>query len=97
LFSPIVDENRIVYDWLQTAGKLHQKSGGTPKKRSRAASSSVPTPTVEPVTPAPSATPSMAKTFRDYSTPAIANVPIGPTVNFWEENFELCTGLIMMV
>jgi hypothetical protein len=22
----------IVYDWLQTTGKLHQKSGGTPKK-----------------------------------------------------------------
>ena len=51
------------------------------KKRSRAASSSATPPTVEPVNPAPSATPIMAKTLRDYSTSVVANVPIGPAVN----------------
>ena len=39
----------------------------------------------------------MAKTLRDYSTPIVANVPIGPAVNTGAGNFELCTGLIMMV
>jgi hypothetical protein len=39
------------------------------KKQSCAASSSATPPTVEPDEPAPSATPSMAKTLRDYSTP----------------------------
>jgi hypothetical protein len=51
------------------------------KKRSIAASSSATLPTVEPDTPAPSATPIMAKTLSDYSTLAVANVPVGPTVN----------------
>ena len=67
------------------------------KKRYCAASSSTTPPTVEPVTPAPSATPFMAKTLHDYSTPAVANVPIGPTVNTGTRNFELRTGLITMV
>ena len=67
------------------------------KKWSHAASSSATLPTVEPVTPAPSATPIMAKTLHDYSTPAIANVPVGPAVNIGDGNFELCTGLMMMV
>ena len=66
------------------------------KKRSCAASSATPT-TVEPVNPTPSATPSMAKTLRDYSTPIVANMLIGPTVNIGEGNFELCASLIMMV
>ena len=39
----------------------------------------------------------MAKTLRDYSTPAIANVSVGPTVNIGHGNFELHTGLIKMV
>ena len=39
----------------------------------------------------------MAKTLRDYFTPAVANVPIRPTVNIGDVNFELRTGLIMMV
>ena len=51
----------------------------------------------EPVTLAPSATTAMAKTLHDYSTPAIANVPVGPAVNTGTRNFELRTGLIMMV
>src|ERR671930_535720 len=32
IFSPVVDENRIVYDWFLPAGKLYSKSGGTPKE-----------------------------------------------------------------
>ena len=39
----------------------------------------------------------MAKTLCDYSTPVVANVPIGPAVNTGIRNFELQTGLIMMV
>jgi hypothetical protein len=50
------------------------------KKRSCAASSATP-PTVEPDTPAPSATPIMTKTLGDYSTLAVANMPVGPAVN----------------
>jgi hypothetical protein len=67
------------------------------KKQSRAASSSTTPPTVKPNEPAPSATPSMAKTLRDYSTPVVANVPVGPAVNTGNGNFELRTSLIMMV
>ena len=66
------------------------------KKRSRSSSSTTLS-TVKTVTPAPSATPIMAKTLRDYSTPAVANVPVGPAVNIGNGNFELCTRLIMMV
>jgi hypothetical protein len=39
----------------------------------------------------------MANTLHDYSTPVVANMPIGPIVNVGEGNFELCTSLIMMV
>jgi hypothetical protein len=51
------------------------------KKWSRAAFSPATPPTIELDEPAPSATPSMAKTLYDYSTPAVANVSIGPAVN----------------
>ena len=67
------------------------------KKWSCAASSSATPPTDELVTPAPPASPSMAKMLCDYSIPALANVPIGPTVNTGNRNFELCTGLITIV
>ena len=67
------------------------------KNWSRTASSSTTPLTNEPVTPAPSATSLMAKSLRNYSTPIVANVPIGPAVNMGNGNFELCTGLITMV
>ena len=53
------------------------------KKRSHAgaASSFATPPIVKLVTPAPSATPIMAKTLCDYSTPVVANVSVGPVVN----------------
>jgi hypothetical protein len=54
-------------------------------------------PVVEPVTSAPSTTIVMAKSLRDYSTPAIANMPIRPVVNTRTRNFELRTGVITMV
>jgi hypothetical protein len=54
-------------------------------------------PTVETVTLAPSTVPIMAKTLHDYSTLTVANVPVGPAVNVGNGNFELRTGLIMMV
>ena len=52
---------------------------------------------VEPVTPVPSATTAMAKTLRDYSSPTVANVLVGPAVNTGAGNFELRTSLITMV
>ena len=67
------------------------------KNRSHVASSSATPPTDELVTPTPSATPIMAKTLHDYSTPVVANVPVGPAVNIGDGNFELRTGLITMV
>ena len=67
------------------------------KNRSHTASSSATPPTVELATPVPSATTKMAKSLRDYSTPAIANVPIGPAINTGAGNFEQRTGLITMV
>ena len=67
------------------------------KNRSRTISSSATPSAVEPFTPIPSATIDMAKSLQDYSTPAIANVPVGLTVDTGTRNFELCTGLIMMV
>jgi hypothetical protein len=39
----------------------------------------------------------MAKSLRDYSSLAIANVPVGPAVNTETRNCELRIGLIMMV
>jgi hypothetical protein len=67
------------------------------KKWSHVTSSSATLPTDELVTPAQSATPIMAKTLCDYSVIAVANMPVGPAVNTRNRNFELCTGLIMMV
>ena len=59
------------------------------KNRSHTTSSSATPLAVEPVTPIPSATTDMAKSLRDYSTPAIANMPVGPAVNTGIGNFEL--------
>ena len=67
------------------------------KSRPCTASSSTTPPAVEPVTPVPSGTTAMVKSLHDYSTPAVANVPIGPAINTGTRNFELCTGLIKMV
>ena len=53
--------------------------------------------TVGPVTPAPSVTTAIAKSLHAYSTPVVANMPIGPAINVGDENFELRTSLIMMV
>ena len=37
------------------------------------------------------------KKLHEYSVPTIANVPIWPAVNMGNTNFELKTGLILMV
>ena len=67
------------------------------KNRSRTTSSSAIPLAVELVTPTPSATTAMANTLHNYSTPVVANMPVGPAINTGAGNFELCTGLIMMV
>jgi hypothetical protein len=62
------------------------------------ASSSATPLTNEPINPAPFAPNTMAqKTLHEYSIPAIAYVPIGPTIDVGDANFELKTSLIMMV
>jgi hypothetical protein len=67
------------------------------KNRSCTSSSSATPPVVESFTPVPFAAIVMAKSLHDYSTPAVANMPIGPAVNTGTRNFELCTRLITMV
>ena len=53
---------------------------------------------VEPVVIAPSTSNSMAqKTLHEYFAPSVSQVPVGPDVNTGGENFEIKTGLIMMV
>jgi hypothetical protein len=61
------------------------------KNRSHTASSSATPPAVEPITLVPFTTTVMAMSLRDYSTPAIANLPVGPAVNTGTGNFELRT------
>ena len=39
----------------------------------------------------------MAMSLCDYSTPIVANVPVGPAIDTGTGNFELWTGLITMV
>ena len=67
------------------------------KKRTCAISSSATPLTVEPITTAPSVSTTMARSLRDYSTPAVANMPVGPTVNTGNGNFVRRTGLLTMV
>jgi hypothetical protein len=59
------------------------------KNRSHTTSSSATPLAVKSVTPVPSTTITMAKSVRDFSTPAIANMPVGPAVNTGTRNFEL--------
>jgi hypothetical protein len=67
------------------------------KKRTLVPHSLSAPPIVETVTLAPSTIPIMAKTLHDYSTPTVANVPVGPAINVGNRNFELHIGLITMV
>ena len=67
-------------------------------RKNRSHTSSSASPSCEPVTAAPSATNEMAqKTIREYSVPAVTNVPTGPAINVGDKNFELRTRLITMV
>jgi len=58
------------------------------KNKKKFVSSSATSPTEEPVTFAPSTSIVMAKSLREYSTPAVANVPMGPTVNIRTGNLN---------
>jgi len=62
-------------------------------RRVHTISSSATQPTSESTVPAPTARITMAKTLRDYSTPAVANVSTGPAVNMGNGSFEIRTGL----
>ena len=67
------------------------------KNKKKFVSSSATSPTEELVTSAPSTSIIMAKSLCEYSTSAVANVPVGPAVNIGIGNFELRTGLLTMV
>ena len=68
------------------------------KNRSRTTSSSATPPTDEPVAFAPSASDTMAqKTLREFSVPAVANMPARPTIDVGDKIFKLRTRLITMV
>ena len=68
------------------------------KNRTHTTFPSTTPPSNKPVTLAPSTTPSMAKSLRDYSVPVVAMCTLGPlSTRAWETLFELHTGLIMMV
>jgi len=67
------------------------------KNRSHTTSSFATPSAVKLVTSVPSATTAMAKSLHDYSTPAVANVLVGPPINTGTRNFELWIGLIAMV
>ena len=69
------------------------------RSRTRTTSSCTTSPplTDDLVHPAPSATTTMAKIIREYSIPNVANVPTRPVLDTGNGNFELRTGLIMMV
>ena len=66
-------------------------------KKAFITSSYATSPADKPSTPAPTVLFAMAKTLCDYSTPVVANVPVGPAVNVGNGNFEIRTGLISMV
>jgi len=67
------------------------------KRRVCTVSSSATQPASESTVLAPTAPIAMAKTLRDYSTPAVANMPTGSAVNMGNGSFEIRTGLISMV
>jgi len=73
------------------------------RSRTRTTSSRTTSPATSPpsiddlVHPEPSTTTTMAKTLYKYSVPDVANVSIGPAVDTGYKNFELRTGLTMMV
>jgi hypothetical protein len=68
------------------------------KMKSYAPTSSAVPSTTAPLTSVSATTTTMAqKSFREFSVPAVANVPTGPAVNLRDKNFEICTGLITMV
>jgi hypothetical protein len=94
LFSPIVDENKIVLVWFNLPMNFTENPDALLRKDQSHTVSSFATPlTNEPVTPTPSAPAAMAqKSLHEYSVLAIANMPIGPTINTGNGNFELKTG-----
>jgi len=67
------------------------------KRTVRTVSSSATQPASESTVPAPTTPIAMAKTLDDYSTPAVANMPTGHSVNMGNGSFEIRTDLISMV
>ena len=84
------NENRIVYErGFNLSANFNSNPEALLRKKPTHAISFSATPlTVEPISPAPSVSTTMARTLHDYSTPA---------VNTRNGNFELRTGLLTMV
>jgi hypothetical protein len=99
VFFLVVDENKIVYEWIQLARKLHSRSEGTPKEEGDSCLYFLcHTTDNEPLMFVLAATINMAqKSLHEFSVLAVANVPTRPAVNLRDKSFELQTGLITMV
>jgi hypothetical protein len=95
MFSPVVDENKIVHEWFRLAGQLRSKSGGTPKEEGDSCRYFFCHFTNNRT--AHSCTSYYQRYGPEFSVPAIVNVPTGPAVNIGDKNFELWIGLITMV
>jgi hypothetical protein len=77
---------------------LESVKGLLRKKGSHASTSSTTPLKTELLIPVPAATTTMAqKSLREFSVPAVANMPTGPAVNIGDKNFEIRTGLITVV
>jgi len=88
----------IVYEWLDLSNNfINNPEALLRKNRSQNASSSATPPTNKPFALASFDTIIMAKSLCNYSTPAIANMPVGPAINIGNGNFKLHTGLIKMM
>jgi hypothetical protein len=98
MFSPVVDENKIVHEWFQLADNFIPNLEALRRKKGTHAYTSFATPlTTEPLIPVPADTNAMAqKSLHESSVPAVVNVPTRPTINIGDKNFELRNGVITM-
>jgi hypothetical protein len=91
MFSPVVGENRIVHEWFRFRGTPKEEGvsylcffcHSTNNRTAHSCTSCYQRYGLE--------------VTREFSVPAVANVPFGPAVNIGDKNFELRTEQITMV
>jgi hypothetical protein len=98
LFSPLC-EDRVVYDWFQSAAKFHLGSELTFEKSSAScrASSVITLDHRNSHYCSINFQRQAQKTLREFSAPSADNVLVEPSINIGAENFKIKTGLITMV